>query len=118
MLSEITNDVDAENVELYVVDETDTKIAQISVDGTETEIKPEETPAPETPAPETPEPETPEPETPEPETISEPESNEQHTTNWGPIGAALVLATFPTLIVYVFLSKRIQSSFMEGAIKG
>ncbi len=42
----------------------------------------------------------------------------QHTTNWGPIGAALVLATFPTLIVYVFLSKRIQSSFMEGAIKG
>ena len=42
----------------------------------------------------------------------------QHTTNWGPIGAALVLATFPTLIVYVFLSKKIQSSFMEGAIKG
>lgn len=42
----------------------------------------------------------------------------QHTTNWGPIGAALVLATFPTLIVYTFLSKKIQSSFMEGAIKG
>ena len=42
----------------------------------------------------------------------------QHTTNWGPIGAALVLATFPTLLVYVFLSKKIQSSFMEGAIKG
>jgi raffinose/stachyose/melibiose transport system permease protein len=41
-----------------------------------------------------------------------------HTTDWGPVGAALVLATFPTLLVYVFLSKKIQSSFMAGAIKG
>ena len=42
----------------------------------------------------------------------------QYTTDWGPIGAALVLATFPTLIVYVFLSKKIQDSFIAGAIKG
>lgn len=42
----------------------------------------------------------------------------QYTTAWGPIGAALVLATFPTLIVYVFLSKRIQDSFIAGAVKG
>lgn len=42
----------------------------------------------------------------------------QYTTDWGPIGAALVLATFPTLIVYIFLSKRIQDSFTAGAIKG
>ena len=42
----------------------------------------------------------------------------QYTTNWGPIGAALVLATFPTLFIYVFLSKRIQDSFVAGAIKG
>ncbi|MCR5031709.1 MAG: carbohydrate ABC transporter permease [Lachnospiraceae bacterium] len=42
----------------------------------------------------------------------------QYTTNWGPIGAALVIATFPTLLVYVFLSKRIQESFIAGAIKG
>ena len=42
----------------------------------------------------------------------------QYTTAWGPIGAALVLATFPTLIVYIFLSKRIQESFIEGAVKG
>ena len=42
----------------------------------------------------------------------------QYTTDWGPIGAALVLATFPTLIVYIFLSKRIQESFTAGAIKG
>ncbi len=42
----------------------------------------------------------------------------QYTTEWGPIGAALVMATFPTLLVYVFLSKRIQESFIAGAVKG
>ena len=42
----------------------------------------------------------------------------QYTTDWGPIGAALVLATFPTLLVYIFLSKKIQESFIAGAVKG
>ena len=42
----------------------------------------------------------------------------QYTTRWGPIGAALSIATIPTLIVYVFLSKRIQDSFIAGAVKG
>ena len=42
----------------------------------------------------------------------------QYTTEWGPIGAALVMATFPTLFVYILLSKRIQESFIAGAIKG
>ena len=42
----------------------------------------------------------------------------QYTTEWGPIGAALVIATFPMLIVYVFLSKQIQESFIAGAVKG
>lgn len=42
----------------------------------------------------------------------------RHTTEWGPIGAALVIATFPTLLAYVFLSKRIQDSFIAGAVKG
>ncbi len=42
----------------------------------------------------------------------------QHTTDWGPIGAALVIATFPTLIFYLFLSRRIQASFIAGAVKG
>jgi raffinose/stachyose/melibiose transport system permease protein len=41
-----------------------------------------------------------------------------YTTKWGPIGAALVLATFPTLIIYFFLSKKIQSSLIAGAVKG
>ena len=42
----------------------------------------------------------------------------QYTAEWGPIGAALVLATFPTLLIYIFLSRKIQESFVAGAIKG
>ena len=42
----------------------------------------------------------------------------QYTTDWGPIGAALSIATIPTLLVYVFLSKQIQDSFIDGAVKG
>ena len=42
----------------------------------------------------------------------------QYTTEWGPIGAALVLATFPTLLCYIFFSKKIQASFIAGAVKG
>ena len=42
----------------------------------------------------------------------------QYLKEWGPIGAALAIATIPTLLVYVFLSKRIQDSFIAGAVKG
>ncbi len=42
----------------------------------------------------------------------------QYSTEWGPIGAALAIATIPTLLVYVFLSKKIQDSFIAGAVKG
>lgn len=41
-----------------------------------------------------------------------------YTRDWGPIGAALVLATFPTLIVYALISRKIHESFNAGAIKG
>ena len=41
-----------------------------------------------------------------------------YTTKWGPIGAALVIATFPTLFVYAFISRKIQESLIAGAIKG
>lgn len=41
-----------------------------------------------------------------------------YTTDWGPIGAALVIATFPTLIVYCFMSKKVQNSLIAGAVKG
>lgn len=42
----------------------------------------------------------------------------RYTTEWGPIGAALAVATFPTLLIYIFLSRKIQESFIAGAIKG
>ena len=42
----------------------------------------------------------------------------QYTTDWGPIGAALAIATIPTMIVYILLSKRIQAGFIAGAVKG
>ena len=41
-----------------------------------------------------------------------------YTTQWGPIGAALSLATFPTILVYAFISRKIHESFSAGAIKG
>jgi raffinose/stachyose/melibiose transport system permease protein len=40
------------------------------------------------------------------------------TTDWGPIGAALVVATFPVLLVYAFFSSKIQESLVAGAVKG
>ncbi len=42
----------------------------------------------------------------------------QYPTDCGPVGAALSIATIPTLIFYIFLSKRIQDSFIAGAVKG
>ena len=42
----------------------------------------------------------------------------QYSTEWGAIGASLAIATIPTLIVYVLLSRRIQESFIAGAVKG
>jgi len=42
----------------------------------------------------------------------------QFMKEWGPIGAAMVLATFPTLLAYLFLSRKIQDSFIAGAVKG
>ena len=40
------------------------------------------------------------------------------TTDWGPIGAALVIATFPVLIAYAFFSRKIQEGLVAGALKG
>ncbi len=42
----------------------------------------------------------------------------RYTTNWGPIGAGLVIATIPTIILYVFMSEQIQQSLSAGAVKG
>lgn len=42
----------------------------------------------------------------------------QYTTEWGLIGAGMVLATLPTVIIYIFLSDQVQDSLVAGAIKG
>ncbi|MCL2033819.1 MAG: carbohydrate ABC transporter permease [Oscillospiraceae bacterium] len=42
----------------------------------------------------------------------------KYSTKWGLIGAGLVVATIPTLLVYIFLSNNVQKSFTAGAVKG
>lgn len=42
----------------------------------------------------------------------------QYATNWGCIGAGMVVATIPTLIIYCLLSDQVQSSIVVGAVKG
>lgn len=42
----------------------------------------------------------------------------KYSTKWGLIGAGLTIATIPTLVLYVFLSKNIQKSLAMGAVKG
>lgn len=42
----------------------------------------------------------------------------EHETNWGTIGAGMVIATIPTLIAYFFMSDQVQSSIVVGAVKG
>ena len=42
----------------------------------------------------------------------------QYQTDWGPIGAALVIATLPTLILYLCMSGQVQKSLIAGAVKG
>lgn len=42
----------------------------------------------------------------------------QYQTDWGPIGAALFIATLPTLILYLCMSGQVQKSLIAGAVKG
>ncbi len=42
----------------------------------------------------------------------------RYATNWGALGAGLVVATVPTLIIYLLMSDQIQKSFTAGAVKG
>lgn len=41
-----------------------------------------------------------------------------YSTQWGPVGAGLMIATIPTLIFYTLLSKQIQSGLIMGSVKG
>lgn len=41
-----------------------------------------------------------------------------YTTKWGEIGAGLMIATIPTIIIYLLLSEQVQNSLVAGAVKG
>lgn len=42
----------------------------------------------------------------------------QYQTDYGSMGAALVIATLPTLILYMSMSNQVQKSLIAGAVKG
>ncbi len=42
----------------------------------------------------------------------------QYATRWGELGAGLVIATIPTVLIYICMSKQVQKSFTTGALKG
>ena len=41
-----------------------------------------------------------------------------YVTKWGEIGAGLVIATLPTILIYILLSEQVQNSLTAGAVKG
>lgn len=41
-----------------------------------------------------------------------------YATKWGELGAGLVVATVPTILIYVLMSKQVEKSFTTGAVKG
>lgn len=42
----------------------------------------------------------------------------QYSTDWGLIGAGMVMATLPTVLIYFLLSSQVQESLTAGAVKG
>lgn len=42
----------------------------------------------------------------------------QYQTEYGPMGAGLVIATLPTLVLYCCMSGQVQRSLVAGAVKG
>lgn len=42
----------------------------------------------------------------------------QYSTDWGLIGAGMVIATIPTILIYFSLSNQVQDSLIAGAVKG
>jgi raffinose/stachyose/melibiose transport system permease protein len=43
---------------------------------------------------------------------------QMYMTNWGAFGAGLVIATLPTILVYVIFSDQVEKSMTAGAVKG
>jgi ABC-type glycerol-3-phosphate transport system permease component len=45
-------------------------------------------------------------------------ANGEGGTNWGSMMAAAVLATLPTVLMYLFVRRGVLTTFSEGAVKG
>ncbi|AET58372.1 ABC transporter transmembrane protein [Paenibacillus terrae HPL-003] len=41
-----------------------------------------------------------------------------YITQWGIIGAGLMITTIPTIVIYLLLNKQVQKSMIAGAVKG
>jgi len=42
----------------------------------------------------------------------------QYQTDYGSMGAGLVISTLPTLVLYMCMSSQVQRSLVAGAVKG
>lgn len=42
----------------------------------------------------------------------------KYTTDWGTMGAGLMVATIPTVLIYLIFSRQVQSGMVSGAVKG
>lgn len=40
------------------------------------------------------------------------------TTDWGVVGAGMVIASLPTILFYIFFSTKVEESLVAGALKG
>ncbi|MDO4306194.1 MAG: carbohydrate ABC transporter permease [Eubacteriales bacterium] len=40
------------------------------------------------------------------------------TTDWGVVGAGMVIASLPTILFYIFFSSKVEESLVAGALKG
>ena len=43
----------------------------------------------------------------------------EHTTDWGAMGATMVIASIPTIIIYILFSAQVEKAMtVSGAVKG
>lgn len=41
----------------------------------------------------------------------------QFSTDWGPVGASLVIASFPVILLYIFFSNKVSDAFVYSGMK-
>ena len=51
-------------------------------------------------------------------TVGIKQMSSQYQTDYGSMGAGLVISTLPTLVLYMCMSSQVQRSLVAGAVKG